>query len=109
MTGIYGANAAGEALPPIYCFDTKAQTEDKFQLKQSWVQGLPKVKGRYGCPTVEEWDSFVSVRKSGCTDEKLMQQIIEEVYLPLYPNIHHTTERDESGKFLRGPIIIKTD
>ena len=78
-------------------------------MKKSWVQGLPKVKGRYGCPTVEEWDSFVSVRKSGCTDEQFMQQIIEEVYLLLYPNIHPTTERDESGKFLRGPIIIKTD
>ena len=55
-TGIYGANTAGEPMPPVYCFDTSASVEDNFQLKHSWVDVLPKVCGRYGCPTVEKWD-----------------------------------------------------
>ena len=87
-TRIYGANAAGEAMPPIYCYNISAGDEENFQIKPSWVEGLPKVRGSYGCPTVEIYDSFASVRKSGCTDKHLIQQIIEDVYLPLYMNCH---------------------
>ena len=57
-TGISGANSAGEAMPPIYCYDSSAGDEENFQIKPSWVEGLPKVRGGYGCPTVEIYDSF---------------------------------------------------
>ena len=108
-TGIYAADAGGEILPPVYCFDSGAGNKENFQVKFAWVDGLPTVRGRYGCPTTETWQSSVSVRKSGCTDEELLQQIIVDVYLPLYPNLSPVTKRDANGKFLRGPIIIKTD
>ena len=108
-TGIYGANAAGEVMPPLYCFDSSCANEENYQVRPEWVEGLPTVKGRYGCPTTESYDSFVSVRKSGCTDEQLMQQLIEEVYLPLYPNCNKSVLRDEEGRFMSGPIILKTD
>ena len=64
---------------------------------------------RYGCPTIETYDLFAYVRKSICTDEQLMQQIIEDVYLPLYPNYHKVVKRDNNGKLLSGPIFLKTD
>ena len=108
-TGIYGSTAAGTAMPPCFIFDTNAKEKENFQLKASWCADLPKVKGKYGCPTTIESDSYVSVRKSGCTDEQLMQQLIEDVYLPLYPNVCKETKRDADGKFLCGPVIFKTD
>ena len=98
-TGIYGANAAGEEMPQIYCYDRSAGDEDNLQIKPSWVEGLPKMRGRYGCTTVETYDSFASVCKSGCTNEHLMQKIIEDVYLPLYPNCHKFVKRDNNGNY----------
>ena len=51
----------------------------------------------------------MSVRKNGYTDEQLMQQLIEEIYLPLYPNCAKDTVRDKGGTFIQGLIIIKTN
>ena len=67
------------------------------------------MRGRYGCPTVETYDSFASVRKSGCTDGQLMQKIIEDVYVSLYPNFHKVVKRDHNGKLLAGPVFLNTD
>ena len=69
----------GEAMSPIYCYYSSAGDKENFQIKPSWVEGLHKVRGRYGCSTVETYNSFASVSKSGCTDEQLMQKIIEDV------------------------------
>ena len=66
-------------MPPLFIFDTNAKDKENFQLKSSWCSNLPKVKGRYGCPTTIESDSYVSVQKSGCTDEQLLQQLIQDV------------------------------
>ena len=73
-TGIYGSSAAGEVMPPLYCFNSSATNEENYQVQPDLVEGLPRVRGRYGCPTTESYESFVDVRKSGCTDEQLMQQ-----------------------------------
>ena len=77
-------------MPPLYCFDSSAANEEHYQVQPEWIEGLPRVRGKYGCPTTELYESFVTVRKSGCIDEQLMQQSIEEVYLPLYPNCEKT-------------------
>ena len=62
-----------------------------------WITGLLKVRFKYGCPATEESDFFAAVRESGCTDEKRMQQIIEEVYLPLRSNCQKEAVRDING------------
>ena len=90
-SGIYGSTAAGEVMPPVYYFDSGAANEENFQVKPSWVEGLPKVRGMYGCPTTELYESHISVRKSESTDEQLMQQLIENVYVPLFPNCQKDT------------------
>ena len=96
-------------MPPVYCFDSSAANVENFQIKSAWVTDLPKVQSKYGCPTTKEYESFAAVRKSGCTDEKLMQQIIEEVYLPLYPNCQKETVIGRYGSVIAGSIILKTD
>ena len=42
-TGIYGTDAAGEAMHPVYCFDSSAANIENFQVKSAWVTDLPKV------------------------------------------------------------------
>ena len=106
---IYGTTAAGEVMPPVCFFDSGAVNEENFQVKPSWVEGLPKVWGMYGCTTTETYESHIYVRKSGCTDEQLMQQLIENEYLHLFPNCRKETVRDDNGKFISGPVFFKTD
>ena len=108
-TGIYSSNTTSEAMPTIYCYYRSAGDEENFQIKLSWFEGIPKVRVRYGFPTVETYNSFAYVFKSGCTDEQLMQKIIKDVYLPLYPNLHKVVKHDNNGKLLAGPAFIKTD
>ena len=108
-TGLYGSTADGTPMPPVYIFDTKTKDEGNFQLKHSWCKNLPKVRGKYGFDQVIESDSYVSVRHSGCSDEELIQELIEKVYLLLYPNVAKETTRDSEGKFISGPVLLKTD
>jgi hypothetical protein len=109
VTGAYATNAAGEALPPFYIYDSSAQPEN-FQVKVEWLVGLPKVSGQYGCPDVQEYDSFFAVRPRGSMDEGLLNQYIERVVMPLYPNINKTAIFDErTGKLIQGPVILKVD
>ena len=110
VTGVYATNAAGEALPPLYIFDSGAKIESNFRVKLSWLDGLPKVTGRFGCPDRIEESSFYSVRSRGSMDDSLFNDYIERVVLPLYPNISKTATFDaNTGKLLCGPVILKVD
>ena len=48
-TGIYAFNASGKTLPPLYIFDSTAKDEEHFQMKSSWVKGLPMVNHEHVC------------------------------------------------------------
>jgi hypothetical protein len=61
----HATNAAGEALPPFYVYDSSAKSDENFRVKVSWLEGLPSVSGRYGCPTLVESDSFHAIRPRG--------------------------------------------
>jgi hypothetical protein len=102
VTGVYATNSAGEALPPLYIFDSGAKVETNYRVKVSWLEGLPVVKGRFGCPERVEVASFYSVRAKGSMDDSLFNDYIDRVVLPLYPNINKTAKFDpNTGKFLR--------
>ena len=58
ITGLCFLNAGGEVLPPLYTFDSSAQNTCNFQVKRSWRQGLPKVKGIYRLEEEVTIDSF---------------------------------------------------
>jgi hypothetical protein len=79
VTGVYATNAAGEALPPFYIYDSSAKVDANFRVKVSWLEGLPSVSGRYGCPTLVESDSFYAVRPRGSMDDTLLNEYIETV------------------------------
>jgi len=110
VTGVYATNAAGEALPPFYIFDSTAKSEDNFRVKIDWLVGLPSVTGRFGCPTLVDSDSFYAVRSRGSMDDALLNQYIESVIIPLYPNMNKTAVFDETtGKLNQGPVLLKLD
>ena len=109
VTGVYATNAEGEALPPFYIFDSTAKSEENFRVKIDWLVGLPTIEGRFGCPSKEKYDSFYAVRSRGSMDDELLNQYIETVILPLYPNMNKTAIFDEGGRLLQGPVILKVD
>ena len=111
VTGVYATAAAGEALPPFYIFDSSTKSEDKFRVNVEWLVGLPSVGGRYGCPTYQEaCNSFYAVRPRGSMDDSLLNQYIELVVVPLFPNMSKTAIFDPvTGKLNQGPVILKLD
>jgi hypothetical protein len=110
VTGAYATNEAGEALPPFYIYDSCAKLDDNFRVKVDWLVGLPTVTGRYGCPTRVDSDRFYAVRPRGSMDDTLLNQYIELVIVPLYPNMHKTAVFDErTGKLNQGPVTLKLD
>jgi hypothetical protein len=110
VTGAYPTNAAGEALPPFYIFDSSAKLWENFRVKVEWIEGLPLVTGRFGCPTIIESGSFYAVRPRGSMDDLWLNEYIEKVIVPLYPNMHKTAVLDSvTGKLNQGPVILKLD
>ncbi len=102
VTGVYATNAAGESLPLMYIFDSGAKIEENFRVKLQWLEGLPTITGRFGCPSRIESSSFYSVRARGSMDDSLLNNYIDDVLLPLYPNIAKRASFDAAtGKRLR--------
>jgi hypothetical protein len=79
VTGVYATNSAGEAFPPLYIFDSGAKIESNYQVKMSWLEGLPVIEGRFGCPDRVEVSSFYSVRSRGSMDDSLFNDYVERV------------------------------
>jgi hypothetical protein len=94
----------------IYIYDSSAKSDENFRVKVCWLEGLPLVSGRYGCPTLVESDSFYAVHPRGSMDDTLLNHNIEKVIIPLYPNMGKTAEFDHvTGKQNCGPVILKVD
>jgi hypothetical protein len=110
VTGVYATNAAGEALPPMFIFDSGAKIEDSFRVKLSWLEGLPVTTGQFDCPTIVETASFYAGRAQGLMDDSLVVEYVEKVVLPLFPNISKRAKFDEqTGKLLCCPDVLKVD
>ena len=103
------SNSAKEALPPLYIFDSREKVESNYRVKLSWLNGLPEVTGRYGCPERVAQASFYSVQARGSMDDYLFNDYVERVELPLYPNISKRAKFDGTGKLLCGLVILKVD
>ena len=110
MTGVYATTGAGEAVPPMYIFDSGAKNEANFRVKLGWVENLPVITGRFGCPTMVEQHSFFSVRSKGSMDDTLLNNYIEQVIFPPYSNMAKVAEFDPvTGRLLKGPVLLKLD
>jgi hypothetical protein len=75
-------------LPPFYIFNSSAKSTENFRVKVSWLEGLPMVSGRFGCPTKIESHSFYAVRPRGSMDNSLLNDYVEHVIVPFYPNMN---------------------
>jgi hypothetical protein len=111
VTGANATTAAGKALPPFFIFDSSTKSEENFQVKVEWLEGLPYISGLYGCPThQDELHSFFAVRPRGSMGDSLLNQYIETAIVPLFPNMHKTAAFDPStGRLHQGPVILKLD
>ncbi len=112
MTGVYTRNAAGEALPPMYIYDSSAKSAANFQVKTKWFDGLPTVVGKYWHHNLVE-NSFVFCSQGyGLNGRQFTQYIlnayIEQIVIPL--DMHRTAQFDEkTGRLIQGPVILKLD
>ena len=112
VAGVYATNADGKALlPSLYIFDSGAKIKTNDQVKVSWLEGLPVILGRFGCPVRREVASFYSVQAKGSMVESLFNDYVEQVVLQMYPpNISKTATFDSiTGKLLCVLVILKVD
>ena len=109
-TGAYSVNLAGEALPPLYILDSKAEFEENFKIDPRIAIGLPEVIGIFGTGRLTSFASWVGVRRKGSMDSSMWSQFQTKIVLPCYPNIQKKIERCVlTDKILKGPVIVKTD
>ncbi|KAI2492280.1 hypothetical protein MHU86_22287 [Fragilaria crotonensis] len=110
VTGVYKRMQLGNHYLQCTSFDSGAKVDANFRVKTKWLEGLPTVTGRFGCPTTVESSSFFAVRTRGSMDDTLIKSYVEQVILPLFPNISkHSSFDAETGKLLAGPVILKLD
>ena len=107
-TGVYASNPL-EALPPCYIYDTKLIKESNFKINPEWCKGLPKVRGWFGRLEEIKCASFLSVRHKGSMDTSLFQLWFEKVIKVCYPHTSPKVKRNETGRMVKGPLILKTD
>ena len=109
-TGCYATNAFGEALPPLYIFDSKAKYPKNYKIDTRVANGLPKIEGRFRNTNVAKFDSFLAVRRKGGMDRSLWEMVLEELILPLHPNTSREIERCPiTKKIFKGPLVVKSD
>ena len=103
-------NLAGEVLPPLYIFDSKAKEEDKFSVDPSIGIGLPEVEGVFGLYEKTCFAPYFAIRRKGSMDTSLWSQFNETVILNCFPRCSNAIVRCPlTNKLLQGPVIIKTD
>ena len=109
-TGVYTTNLAGEALPPLYIFESKAKNEENFSIPSDVCIGLPTVRGKYGTDKVRKYHSNIAVRHKGSMNTSLWHQFVETTHCKLYPRMSKEVVRcSETNLLLSGPCICKTD
>jgi hypothetical protein len=99
-TLICGSNAAGEALPPHFQFQTKATSGDRERIRSEVFAFTPRVIGQFGTDSERAWDCTFGLNTKGGMDDREFELYIINSILPLYPNT-----LDRPGKRL----ILKCD
>jgi hypothetical protein len=99
-TLVCGSNAAGEALPPHFQFQTKATTDEGERLRNKVFCHVPRVIGKFGHDHEKDFDvTFGLNTKGGMDDDEFKHYVLNSI-LPLYPNT-----RDKPGHRL----LLKCD
>ena len=68
--GLYTVNLTGEALPPLFIFESKGQNDENFSIEMRVIYGLPEVTGKNGLERLTCTSSYIAVRSkfvgTGC-------------------------------------------
>ena len=87
-TLVCGSNAAGEALPPHFQFQTKATTDDGQRIWNEVFQFCPSVIGKFGTNFERSWDCTFGLNTKGGMDNPEFEQYVMNSILPLYPDTY---------------------
>ena len=102
-TMITGSNAAGEAIPSHFQFQTAAQTKDMMKLRNNLVQFIPKVRGQFGTAADHSWVATFGMNAKGGMDDEEFEKYIMGSILPLYPDAKDVPGRRVMIKVDSGP------
>ncbi|KAL7546421.1 hypothetical protein ACHAWF_015054 [Thalassiosira exigua] len=84
-TMITGSNAAGEALPPHFQFQTDAKTDEGQRFRNEMMEWMLNVRGKFGGDAEKSWPcTFGMNAKGGMDDDEFYKYVINSL-LPLYP------------------------
>ena len=84
-TLVCGSNAAGEALPPHFQFQTKTTTDEGERILNEVFGHVCQVKGKFGHDNEKSFDvTFGLNTKGGMEDCEFRQYVVNSI-LPLYP------------------------
>jgi hypothetical protein len=86
---VYATNKAGEVLPLMYIFDFDAKNDFNFCVMLTWLVGLPTVT------------SFYATRTERSMDDSKMNNYIDNVLLPFFPNNSEHAQFEFNGTLLR--------
>ena len=99
-TFITGSNAAGEAIPPHFQFQTSAQSGENMKLNNNMMEFVPPIVGKFGHATEREFPCTFGMNEKGGMDDAEFQKYIMGSIVVLYPDA-----RDVKGK----RVMIKVD
>lgn len=91
-TLVCGSNAAGEALPPHFQFQTKATTEEGQRIRNKVFAHVVSVRGQFGHDEEKDFDVTFGLNTKGGMDDREFRLYVINSILPLYPNT-----RDKPG------------
>ena len=99
-TLISGSNAAGEALPPHFQFQTAAQSEENMRIHNDMLQWIPNTVGKFGCEKEKQWPCTIGMNEKGGMDDNEFEQYIFTGLVLLWPHV-----KDIPGK----QVMLKAD
>ena len=83
--------------------------EDRIRIRPEWTFGVPRVKGKFGCPEITTFEpTFVLNEKGGMASGGL-QQWVECNLLKAYPNVAPTWTITDEGTVVSGPLFVHLD
>ncbi len=88
VTLVCGSNAAGEALPPHFQFQTKSTMDEGQQIQKEVFHFCPRVIGKFGTKVKTSWDCTFGLNTKGGMDDREFAHYVTNSILPLYPETH---------------------
>ncbi len=79
-----GSNAAGEALPPHFQFQTKATTEEGQRICNEVFVRVVSVRGQFGHDEEKDFDVTFGLNTKGGMDDREFRLYVINSILPLY-------------------------